>query len=309
MKKATLLFTNGNVLTLDKQNKKAGSVAVANGKIIGIWQSAEPPKDEVEITEETQLVDLEGKTLLPGFVDTHNHILMYALLKDQVNCSTPPNESITDIQQIIEEKVKETPDGEWVIGYGYDDTLLAEKRHPTKGDLDKVAPNHPIIIRHISGHLAVANSLALELGGLEDDASDPDGGHFGRDEFGHLNGVLYEPGAMNPVQEKTPEKTVDEMVEALEEAAQEYLAHGITTNSDAAINTLKELEVHLKAAKSRKNPMRTQLMIMHHLLREGQPFEDYSPAQLDQEIQEKSDGLARLDSAKMFQDGSIQGSA
>lgn len=308
MSEASLVFTNANVLTLDGQNRRAGSVAVSNGSIIGIWDGSVPPKDSIRTTENTNVVDLKGATLLPGFIDTHNHIMMYTLMRDQVNCSTPPNETITDIVEAIEAKVKETAGREWIQGYGYDDTLLYEKRHPTREDLDKVSPNNPVIIKHISGHLAVANSLALEYGGLTDTTPDPQfGGHFGRDKAGRLNGVLYEPGAITPVSNQVPKKDLDQMVNAIEKTSEEYLAQGITTNSDAKVNDLEELEAHLKAAKRGINPMRTKLMIMHHLLEEGAPFAGYTHEQLDKEIRERSNGLAELDSAKMFQDGSIQG--
>jgi len=307
MKKATLLFKNANVLTLDRQNTRAGSVAVAGDKIIGIYQEPEPPRDAVEITEETKVIDLHGDTLIPGFVDTHNHILMYALMKDMVNCSTPPNKQIGDILEILGKKVQKSPNGEWIQGYGYDDTLLEEKRHPTKEDLDKVSLDHPILVSHISGHLAVVNSYALKLAGLDRNTADPQGGHYGRNEDGELNGVLYESAAMAPVQELIPTKTKEEKLQLLGETAEEYLEQGITTNSDAAVFDLDSMEVHLEAAKNRINPMRTQLMFLHYLLREDAPFGDYTQEELDKELRERSDGLVRLDSAKMFQDGSIQG--
>lgn len=310
MNKVDVLFKNANVLTLDNHNQRAGSVAVSNGKICGIWTELEPPKGTINITHQTSIVDLQGATLLPGFIDTHNHVLMYALLSKQVNCSTPPNNTIKDILELIGLRAKEMPGGEWVQGYGYDDTLLYEKRHPTRHDLDAVSPNNPVMIKHISGHLAVANSLALQYAGLDDKISDPQGGHFGRDDAGRLNGILYEPGAMNPVSEKIPKMTVDQMVSSLGKASKEYVSKGITTNSDAGVGIavgLEDLEVHLKAAEQRINPMRSQLMIMHQLLREGGAFGGYSPSQLNKEIEERSGGMAKLDSAKMFQDGSIQG--
>ena len=307
MERADLLFKNANVLTLDNQDTRAGSVAVADGKIIGVWREPEPPEDAVEITDETNVLDLNGDTLIPGFIDTHNHILMYALMKDMVDCSTPPNKKIDDILKAVEEKLLDTPAGEWIVGFGYDDTLLEEKRHPTKEDLDKVAPDHPVMISHISGHLAVVNSYALKLARLDRDTEDPQGGHYGRDEDGELNGVLYESEAMAPVHELIPQKTKEEKIKALEETSREYLAEGITTNSDAGVFDLDSLEVHLEAAKERINPMRTQLMLLHFLMREGAPFGDYTHEELDKEIRERTNGLVKLDSAKMFQDGSIQG--
>lgn len=307
MSKADLLFKNANVLTLDSDNRRAGSVAVSNGRIVGIWKEGEPSKSEIEITARTNVVDLKGATLIPGFIDTHNHILAYGQLKEQLNCGTPPNQSIKDIVEAVGARAKETPDGQWIQGYGYDDTLLHEKRHLTRKDLDEAAPNNPVLIMHTSGHLAAANSFALRMGGLTDDVSDPQGGHYGRDEKGRLNGVLYESAAMQPVMNQTPKVTIDDMTDFLREAAKDYVAQGITTNSDAAIFGLDDLAAHLKAAEEGINPMRAQLMIMHHLLREGGAFGGYTAAQLDKEIQERSGGMAKLDSAKMFQDGSIQG--
>ncbi|MFC7392309.1 amidohydrolase [Scopulibacillus cellulosilyticus] len=310
MNKADLVITNANILTLDGENRKAGSLAVRNGRIIGLWTNAEPPKSEVTISPQTEVLDLRGATLIPGFIDTHNHILHYAQSKNKVNCSTPPNQNIDDILENIRLKVEETPKGQWIQGYGYDDTLLEDKRHPTRQDLDKVSPDHPVFITHISSHLAAGNSKALELAGIGDNVSDLKGGHFGRDESGQVNGVLYEEPAMEPVMKKIPNYTEEELISLLGEASQDYLAQGITTNTDAAVgmhNGEIELNIHLKAAKQGTNPMRTQLMIMHTLMRDGGIFGGYTAKQVDEKIQEQSDSLVRLDSAKLFQDGSIQG--
>lgn len=307
MSKIDLVIKNANVLTLDKENRVAGSVAVSEGKIVEIWQDSEPPAEEVDITSETEVIDLQGDTLIPGFIDTHNHILWYALMQDMVNCSTPPNKNISDILSALKSKLEESQAGEWIQGYGYDDTMLAEHRHPTREDLDKVSTEHPILISHISAHLAVANSKALELAGLTKETKDPQGGHYGRFENGELNGVLYEPAAMAAVKGIIPDKTKEEKMELVGKVAQEYLGAGITTNSDAAINNLDELDVHIGAANEGLNPMRSQLMVMHYLMRKDGPFAEYTAADLDKEINERSHGLVRLDSAKMFQDGSIQG--
>ncbi|WP_066383731.1 amidohydrolase [Neobacillus mesonae] len=305
--KVDLLFKNAKVLTLDDQNRRAGSVAVEKGKIVGIWDMPEPPKDTIEITPKTQVVDLNGAALLPGFIDTHNHILMYGQTLNMVNCSSAANESIKDVLEAIGSKAKETKDGEWIQGFGYDDTLIYEKRHITRDDLDRVSPNNPVSISHVSGHLSYVNSLAINMAGLTDDISNPQGGHYGRDEKDRLNGVLYESAAMEPIRKILPQMTVEDMVKAISVASKEYVAHGITTNSDAAVFGLEDFEAHLTASKLGANPMRTQLMIMHHLLREGTPYGGYTPEQLDKEIKFRSGGRAKLDSAKMFQDGSIQG--
>ncbi|MBC5635683.1 amidohydrolase [Ornithinibacillus sp. BX22] len=304
---ATLIIKNANVLTLDSNNRVAGSVAISEGKIVGIWDTPEPSKGDIKINERTTVIDLKGDTLIPGFIDTHNHILMYALMRSQVNCSTPPNHSIYDILNKIEKAAADTINGEWIQGYGFDDTMISEKRHILRHELDRVAPDNPVIITHISGHLAYVNSLALRLASIAEDVEDPSGGHYGRYENGLVNGVLYENGAMDPITSILPKKSVTESLDHLKHAAKEYLSQGITTNTDAMVSNVEDLNVHLLAAKTGENPMRTRLMIMHTLLREGAPFEGYSPEQLNNELMAKSNGLVKLDSIKMFQDGSIQG--
>ncbi|MED4203742.1 amidohydrolase [Neobacillus mesonae] len=307
---ADLLLTNANVLTLDENGHRAGSVAVKDGRIVGIWEEANPPKDAASCSASTQMIDLKGATLIPGFIDTHNHLPMYALTKDQVNCSSPLNRTISDIQQSLLQKIEQTPKGEWVLGYGYDDTLLQEKRHPTREDLDAIAPDHPVCIKHISAHLAVANSKALQMARVSADQPDPAIGYFGRDQSGRINGVLYEFDAMESVYSKIPEKSIDEQIALLKEGIEDYLAQGITTNTDAGVGLgggIKDYDFHLQAIERDANPLRMQLMVMHDLLRPTGPFANYTADELDEEIQRRTNGMARLDSAKLFQDGSIQG--
>lgn len=310
MRETDFIIKNANILTMDEDIWRAGSLAVTDGRISGIWNEAEPPQNGINETEETETIDLEGYTLMPGFIDTHNHILMYAQQRNQANCSTPPNKNIDEVLDRIRLKVREISEGKWVQGYGYDDTLLEEQRHPTRWELDKVSPNHPVFVNHISGHLAVVNSKAIELAQVDEKTPDPEGGYLGRDSDGEINGVLYEKPAMNLIQAMIPKPTVEELITLLGEGARDYLSEGITTNSDAAVGISfdeMELDAHLKAAEQGINPMYSQLLIMHTLLGKGGKFDGYTANQLDQEIQERSNGKARLDSAKMFQDGSIQG--
>lgn len=310
MFKTNLLFINGNILTLDKYNSIAGSIAVLDDEIVGRWAEKEPPEDEVIQTNNCKVIDLNGATLIPGFIDTHNHILMHALHKNKIDCSTPPNKSIEDILDKIRDRADNIPPSEWIEGYGYDDTLLEEMRHPTRDELDKAAPKHPVFINHVSGHLAAVNSRALELAGIDESVRDTKKGQFGRDKEGKLNGVLFEKGATQQIEDVIPFPPEEVIISLMGKATNEYLEQGITTNTDAAVGLVlgeRDIDIHLKAAKCRVNPMRTQLMIMHDMLRQDGIYAGYDSEQLNSEIQKESDGLASLDSAKMFQDGSIQG--
>lgn len=309
MNTINLLIINANVLTLDDQNTRAGSVQVSNGCIRNIWASPEPPQDD-SITPTTKVIDLKGATLIPGFIDTHNHLFMYSQFRTQANCSTPPNRSIADILARVKELADETPDGEWVMGWGYDNTLLEEKRHPTRKELDTVAPNNPVLLRHISVHFGAANSKALEMAGVEENIKDPQGGRFGRDEHGQLNGVLHELSALAPVQAAIPTPSIEEIAKLIGETSKDYLAQGITTNSDAGVGLdlgIAEFDAHLLALEKGNNALRMRLLVLHHLLGEKGPFKNYTAEQLDEEIKERSNNRATLDSAKLFQDGSIQG--
>ncbi|WP_342537042.1 amidohydrolase [Sporosarcina sp. FSL K6-3508] len=306
------LFKNANVLTIDEENNHANVVASYNGKITGIWTNSEFNLIKKEIEKDDKLIvhDLEGQTLIPGFIDTHNHLLMYALNKNQVDCSSPKNESIEDILNNLRTHHNTHSDGSWIIGYGYDDTLLKENRHPTRHDLDKVSTNRPIFIKHISNHLAVANSYALKLAGVDESIENPEGGHFGREENNSLNGVLFEPSAMDIVYKHAPIPTDEEVIKLMGLASEDYLAQGITTSSDAGVGLVfgrPEYDLHMVALKEGANQLRMRLMIMYDLLLEGGPFEKFHAEELRERILKDSNGKAKLDSAKLFQDGSIQG--
>lgn len=310
MEKFDLFIVNGTILTLDEDDSVAGSLAVKGGQIVRIWSEKRPPSDILALNTDAEIQDLKGNTLIPGFVDTHNHILTYSLNLARVDCGSPLNKSIEEMLQKLSNKAADTPEGEWIFGYGYDDTLLQDKRHPNRYDLDKVTDKHPIMIHHTSGHLSVVNSKAIELAKVTENTPVGTGGYFGLDESGKLNGVLYERPAMEffyAVQEKDTEET---LLKRLGMAAQNYMAEGITTNTDAGVGLRVgdvEFDIHIKAAQQGLNPMRTKLMILHTLLRDGGKFAGYTADRLDAYIKQLTNGLVELDSAKMFQDGSIQG--
>lgn len=307
--KADVLITNANILMLDDANNQKGSLAITDNRISGLWDEADPPRGAVLI-ENAKVIDAQGNTIVPGFVDTHNHLLAYSLNKNQIDCSTPPNKNIQDIVERVRLKVADTLSEQWIQGYGYDDTLLEEKRHPTKADLDKVAPNHPVMLTHVSSHFGVINSKALEMANITEDTPDPKGARFGRDEDGKLNGILHEIGALEYVNKAIPSLTNHEMIALVGEGARDYIAEGITSNTVAAVGIFEDgtdIDVHTLAAKKGVNPMRTDFMLMDHLLEGNGNFSEFSAEELDNKIKQSSNGKVRVNSVKLFQDGSIQG--
>lgn len=224
-----LLLINGNVLSLDVHNTRAQAVAVKNGTIVGIGTT-----DELYpmAGKHTRILDMHGKTVVPGFIESHNHFLSRGLLMSQIDCSTPSNIHISDILQKVAEKARTTPEGEWILGTNYDDTLLAEMRHPTRDELDEAAPRHPVYLRHVTGHIGVGNSLALDVADFNRNTPDPSGGCIVRNPVsGELTG-LVEESANNIMRQLAFRPGLKEMRTALLDAQTEYLKMGVTSVHD-----------------------------------------------------------------------------
>src|SRR5699024_6805057 len=139
---------------------------------------------------------------------------------------------------------------------------------------------------------AVINSKALEILSIDEHIQDPKGGRFGRDSYGHLNGVLYET-ALGMVNEQLPALTEESYITQIGVAAQKYLAHGITAANDAAVRSKLDFSSHLKASKNNINPLKMRLMIMHDLLQEDKFFRKFSAVELDQYLSDYTDGRTR----------------
>ncbi|MBW4935919.1 amidohydrolase [Marinobacter sp. F4206] len=185
---ADTVFLNGNVLTMDDSQPMAEAVAVKDGEIISVGNTADVM---TSVGDNTRKIDLDGKTLLPGFVDSHGHAWMIGFQALTANLLPPPDGEGKDIESLISlledwatSNKKAVKDVGWIIGFGYDNSQLAEQRHPTRHDLDQVSKDIPVVIIHQSGHLGVANSRALEIAGIDADTQDPDGGVFQREADG-----------------------------------------------------------------------------------------------------------------------------
>ena len=169
-----------------------------------------------------------------------------------------PVEKIDDIVQRLAERAKGTPEGQWVLGRGYDDTLLEEKRHPTRTDLDRASQTHPICIVHTSGHFAAANTQALERAGVHSDTPNPTGGVIRKDLItGEPDGVLEET-AMRPVRNLIPPLNEAQWFEGLEIAVNEYVREGVTSIVIAGC-TRRDIARLQTAIDSGKLPLRVGL--------------------------------------------------
>lgn len=185
-----LLLKNGQILAIDEPNLQGDAILVRNGRIayVGAEEGAFS-----RCHGRPEVIDLEGRAVAPGFVESHMHPSILAGMMLDVDCTYPSVKSVADIVDKIAERVDETPKGGWVRGWGYDDSKLEERVHPTRWDLDKVSPDNPVYIRRTCVHMGVANSLALRLSGITADTPDPEGGRIDRDPAtGEPTGLLMD---------------------------------------------------------------------------------------------------------------------
>jgi predicted amidohydrolase YtcJ len=233
---AIRLFVNATVLTMDPALPLAGALAVRGGRIVAVGSAEELLR---RWQGECLLVDLKGKTVLPGFVDPHNHFAIGALEVFWADCRTPPLRSIPEIQAALRAAARQTPAGEWVRGSGYHHANLAERRHPTREELDEAVPDRPLFLLHFSHHQGVANSKALAAAGITRATPDPPGGEIARDKAGEPTGLLFER-AMARVERASREGWEARFPEVVAAASRRYAASGITGVQDAAVSPAME---------------------------------------------------------------------
>ena len=223
------VFVNGEVLTMDDDNRIVEAISVRGDRIERVGST---PDIMASVTDDTLVVDLRGRALLPGFIDAHGHFPGSGLTVIAADVSSPPIgevRSIDDLVAAMQSQIERTPEGYWIQGAGYDDTLLAEMRHPTREDLDRVSSELPVALTHVSGHIMSVNSVALELLDIDASTPDPEGGVIGRmPGSNEPNGVLEETArleAMRIAQDLGP-VIVYQLVKA---AVRDYSQKGVTT--------------------------------------------------------------------------------
>ncbi len=197
---ADTIYHNGTIITIDDSRPRAEAVAVKNGKILAVGDKVEVFKNKGDAT---QLIDLSERTMLPGFVDAHGHVMGGGFQALSANLLAPPDGDVKDIASLqqtlrdwMAENEKAVKKVGLVVGFGYDNAQLAELRHPVREDIDAVTKEVPIVLVHQSGHIISVNSKALEVGGITAETSNPTGGVIKRGEDGkEPNGVLEETAA------------------------------------------------------------------------------------------------------------------
>lgn len=246
-----VIYCNCEVVTMDEKLPKAEAVLTEDGIIKKVGTSSEILKYK---DDNTDIRDLEGKTLMPGFIDPHSHLSAAAYNFLLVNAKPSPSGNCDSIDALIDEfkkALKQDPPGkdEWLMGMGYDNSAFKDGKHPTKLDLDKVSTEIPISCVHASGHCAVFNSKALELLGYVGDFEVPEGGTVERFPNGDTNGLVTETAFISPeVQSKMKTPPFEKIVAAIKETCEYYSSFGITTAQDARVS-MSEYQLLSNAAK------------------------------------------------------------
>lgn len=253
-------LTNGTVVTLADEEGEASAVAFAGDRIVAVGTDAEI---EEHVGPDTDVIDLGGRTALPGFIDTHLHVPMGGRRMTHVNCRAPPNASIADVVDRIRRRAEETADGEWIRCSGYNLGLVweAEGRHIDRWDVDEAAPDNPVQINSVGGHTgSIYNSAALELAGIDRDTPDPEPpAVIARDDDGRPSGLVSEEAEI-PLHEAIPDETREERIENIKRAMDQLLAWGITTAHDAK-TTPEDLRIYQELAEADELPVRLGMML------------------------------------------------
>ena len=234
----TILF-NGNVLTLDGRDAVATGVLIEDGRIKRVLSGHE------DVGRGYRTVDLDGATVLPGFIDPHAHPLALGAALRSIDCSPMAVKSITQLVERIAEAAVVSPSG-WIRARGYDELLLAERRHPNAADLDSAAPGRMVRLSHGSEHGEVLSSAALDAVGISRDSAPPPGGTIERDpDTGEATGVLFEMGGW--LRERMPRPSSDVLNEYAETASSALIAAGVTSVTDAGRDNVVD-RMHLYSA-------------------------------------------------------------
>lgn len=226
VQRVDLIVSNAKVVTVDDAFSIHTTVIVNDGLIVETGSAALLSKYDA-----TKQIDLAGKTLMPGFIDSHTHIRG----RPQRYIELSEVESISEIQALISAKVAEIGEGEWITGYGWSEDELEEGRRPLLADLDAAAPRNPVTLTRAGGHSAVVNTLALEQANITVNTAQPEGGVIEKGEDGQLNGIIRERQEI--VGRLVPDSTYEELIASLEINLNALLEKGITSITDASKTT------------------------------------------------------------------------
>jgi len=278
----------------------AEAVALGEGCVLATGSDADIA---AFVGDATQIIDLGGRLATPGLNDAHMHLLPYGTAMSELDLRPGVAPTLQALLDAVKDRAATLPAGQWVIGRGYDHFRLDTGRHPYREELDEIAPDHPVYIVRTDGHLAVANSRALALAGIDENTPSPPGGLIER-QNGKLTGLLAETGR-EPVMNVLPQSSVAQLVESIERGGKDLLSRGITSAMEAAVGIRDgwtEMEAYQEAHRTGRLPVRVYATLMGDKTRSILP--QCRAAGL---VSGGGDDRLRIGPVKIFTDGSAGG--
>ncbi|MEO7022168.1 MAG: amidohydrolase [Ktedonobacteraceae bacterium] len=287
----TIIYLNGTIYTMDATQPRAQAIAIdtLSGRILAVGAN-----DEVRRVggHETELVDLHGKTVLPGFIDAHIHLLSTAYRSHHINAVDCTSED--EAAELVRQRAATTPPGQWILGGRWYKDIWPNQQFPTKASLDAVAPQHPVALWSKDGHLLWVNSLALQRAGISAETPNPADGAILRDAAGEPSGVLQEYGATNLVHKVIDKSDPILTRHLVQQTLQDVLRSGITSIQNIegrdALTLLQQLHEESQLG------VRVQMILPRHMLPELQALGLRAGF---------GDEMLRLGGIKIFADGTL----
>jgi predicted amidohydrolase YtcJ len=296
---ADAVLVNGNIVTMDAGRSTATALAIKNGLIqmVGDDEAA-----RAAVGGTSQLIDLRGRTVTPGLIDAHCHLGACGFIGTvYVDCNWPAVYTVEDMQAKLAERIAQTPPGEWVIGSGW---LVFDGRYPNKHDIDPVSPNHPVMVISMGGHMAVVNSLALEMAGVNASTPDPGNGRFTREANGEPDGLVQNHPAMDYFRRLWPQDMLD--TNTLEAAVlhpqAKFASMGVTSFQDVYVRGMPRMQSFFDVARRGEMTIRGQIMNVLEYIQE-------LPGRIEEiEAMRYEDDYMHFGGAKFQADGGLEAS-
>jgi predicted amidohydrolase YtcJ len=300
-KEVTTVFTGGTVLTVDSKFSQAEAIAIRGNKILSVGTVAQV---RAAAGENAKIVDLKGKTVLPGFIDPHTHVVAGSVVDSIMEyVGMARFGTVDEVLKHLEKLAKDKAPGEWVVVRNFDPSIQVGPDALTFKELDAVSTQHPIFVFNASGHLAYANSKAFDVAGIPEDVKNPPGAEFVRDKDGKLTGIMKNNVAFLQILSKYPALTKANPTEALIALVGKWSQYGLTTVSELSLGGLSQspadLAIMLDAARSGRLAARIRAYPFYTIGEKEWDDADVKPG--------SGDALARIAGYKLVADGSNQG--
>ncbi|MBR0599219.1 amidohydrolase [Sinanaerobacter chloroacetimidivorans] len=288
--KLDTLLTNGKIYTMESEGHKAEAVGIKDGRIVFVGSMK-----ETEAMEADKLIDLQGKTVLPGMGDSHLHL--YAYCQNQTSVKLDDVRSMEELIDAMKQKAEKTGSGRWIKGAGFDHTKFRENRLPTRWDLDRISMEHPIVIRRCCLHLMAANSMAIRMAGVTKQMAEQSGGLIEVDDSGELSGIFREKSILifdeivpDPLSEPLERKKI------FQEVLTDMASKGITSiNTYAAKiwNYEEDIDLYRELDRDKSLPVRVRISL-----------DDFFEKELPETIKNPYNKV-KQGAYKLFTDGSL----